>query len=284
MIKAMPQIYGLGVEQAQKLPETTFPAMKQIQSLAMVLGVVESGEPIFARMISVMRVEDSRKFLVAYKESMQQYAALMKDSASPLMAAPEVEQTTLGNLPALQLTMKMPQMPAGQQIPQYQQMMEVMFGKDGRVTAWVAVADAHTVVIGYTNQQRLLDTITAIQQGRAGLSEDAGVAQTAALLPKGALASGYWSPQGTLAFVSRVLTAVVPPEAQAHLKVPQIEATPPIGFAVLAHAGELRTDMVVPAEVLKVVGRAVADLLPKRCRVGSHGRSGHGVGCSHGAR
>jgi hypothetical protein len=264
VITAMPRIYGIGEEQAKKLPAATFPAMKQIRSVSTVLGVVESGEPIFARMVSVMRVEDSRKYLVAYAESLRQYAALMKDSASPLMPAPEVEETKLGDLPALQLTMKMPQMPADRPIPNFDQMMEVMFGKGGRVTGWVAVADARTVVIGYNDKQQLLDTIQAIQQGRAGLGEDAGVAQTAALLPKGAMAVAYWSPQGTLDFVGRVLTAVVPPNARANLKLPQIEATPPVGFAVLTRSGELRTDLVVPAEVLKAVGRTVADLLRGR--------------------
>ena len=127
-------------------------------------------------------------------------------------------------------------------------------------SAWMVPADKHTVVFAYVNKESVRQAIQAIKQGKPGLAGDAGVAKTAALLPRGSVAALYVSPKGMIDMVKQILPAIAPPGANGRLKIPDFPKTPPIGFAVTAAwpgdaaANELHTCLVVPAEVLQAIG------------------------------
>jgi hypothetical protein len=255
MMKAMPDLYGLSDEQADKLQHSIKLSMlKQIRSTSMVWGVGQSGAPMFAGMVGVMRVDDTAKFMADYEQYFKEYNEVVKQAKSPFLQPGEVEKIAIGGVPALQITIKIPS-PPGSQPAQIARVMEFMFGPGGKVVLWLAAADGHTVVFGY-NKRAVQEAMDAIKQGRPGLWQDADLAKTAALLPPGAPLVGYLSPKGTIEFVKRIAMAVPPgaktPEYPKHLAfLVDFPATPPIGLAITTAPGELQTHMVVPPEVFK---------------------------------
>ena len=71
---------------------------------------------------------------------------------------------------------------------QHARLMEALMGPDGKLVAWLAPADEHTVVFAYVDKESVRRTTKAIKEGKPGLMGDAGVTKTAALLPRGGVA------------------------------------------------------------------------------------------------
>ena len=149
--------------------------------------------------------------------------------------------------------------PGAKEIPNYEQMMEKMFGPGGKMTIYMAVADEHTVVWGYTSEDLVRRGMKALSAPKQGLAGDEGVAGTAALLPPNAPFVGYWSPKGTVDFVKRMIPAVTP-GADVASKVPDFPQTPPIGCAATASGAELRAHLVIPAEVVEALGGYIKEI------------------------
>ena len=251
MTKTMTKATGLSDEQIDKLPKFSFEGMQGVRAMSISLGVGKSGESIYANMITVMRVDDAKAFMAAYEKDMKQYGEYLKAAKLPMVQPMEVEVSEIGGTPALQITMKAPTFPEGQQPPQTAQMMESFFGPGGKVVGWIVPTGKHNVVMGFVNKDLLQQTIEAVKQGKPGLADNAEIAKTAALLPPDALTVVYLSPQGTIEFVTRILTAILPPTGDVNL--PEFPATPPLGYAITAAPNELQTSLVVPVEVLRAV-------------------------------
>ena len=121
----------------------------------------------------------------------------------------------------------------------------------------MAPADEHNIVIGYVSKEHLQQTIEAAKQGKPGLTSDAGVSKTAALLPQDALLTVFLSPQGTIDFFKRMASVIITPEMNMEQKIPDFPKTPPIGFAATTATNELQTCLVVPAEVLLAIPKYI---------------------------
>ncbi len=257
MMKATRDFYGVSNEQIQKMQSLPIGWMRQARTMAVVLGDGEGNEPLYANMLAVFRTDDATALLANYEKYLAQYREIAKGSASPMLPAIEIEKTKLGDAQALQISAQMKAPPGMPNPKQFEQLMEAMFGPGGKLAAWLAVADKHTVMVGYTNKAHLEQAIRAFKQGKPGLAAQADVAKTAGLLPHDATIVVYLSPRGMLAFLQRMIAAVVPPQAAAKIRLPDFPATPPIGLAVSTAPGELRGEWVVPPEVLKGIGQVV---------------------------
>ncbi|MHB1033612.1 MAG: hypothetical protein ACYC35_16580 [Pirellulales bacterium] len=263
MMKSMHDFYGLSEEQIEQMPKISLAAMKRVRSISMVLGVGPSGVSPYSKLVVVMRVDNTDAFMADYEKSIKEYGKFARNAHSTILQPIEVEKGEIDGTAALQFTTKAPQMPTAQQTPQYSKMMEVFFGPGGRLTAWVVPVDEHTVVAGYVSKDLIRSTLQAIKQGSPGLGGDADVSRTAALLPAGAPSVAFWSPQGTVDFIIRMIPAFAPGDGKTEFKIPEFDKTPPIGFAVTSAPNELQGHMVVPAEVLKAIGQYVGKVKPK---------------------
>jgi hypothetical protein len=261
-MKSMRELYGLTDEQIDQMTKLSKDSMKRMRGMSMVMGVGPAGSSVYSRMIVTMRVDDSAAYLTEYEKSMKEYSRVMAGANSSLLPPMEVEKVQLDGAAALQFTMKIPKMPAGPQPPQAAKMMEVLFGTDGKLTGWIAAADEHTVVAGYVNKDFVRETISAVKKGAPGLRGDANVSKTAALLPPDASLVAFWSPQGTVEFVGRMV-ALFTAGQPFEMKIPPFDVTPPIGIAMTSAPGELQGHVVVPAEVFKAVGRYIEKVKPK---------------------
>jgi hypothetical protein len=260
LMKSMHDVYGLSDEQIDKMSKAQLQVqgLKGTHSMSMLFGVGQSGQPIFSNAVTVMRVKDSQAYLKDYAKSIAQYNEIVKEAKSPMLPAMELEKSKVGDIPALQLTITMPQVAS--QVPASAKMIETMYGPGGKLLAWLAPADKETLVLGYVDKKHVLQTIEAIKQGKLGLAGNAGLVKTAASLPSDAVLTGYLSPAGTIDFVKRIMSAILPPEAGFNPNIPEFPKAPPIGMAVTTAHDELQACLVVPPEVLQAIAQYVGKI------------------------
>ncbi len=253
MIKNMHEMYGLSEEQAEAFSELSKIQYPAIRGLSFVLGACQGDEPIFARMLSVMLVKNSEKFLADYESFIAHYNRIVEKIDSPMFRPANVEKTEIDGTPALKATMSIPQMP--NMPPQSVKALERMYGPGGKITAWIVPCNEHAVVFSYMSRESLRQTIAAIKQGKPDLAADAEIAKVAALLSPGATWSVYCSPKGIFDFVNRTMAAALPPGSG--LKIPEFGPTPPVAMTITSGPDELESHLIVPAEVVKEIGRLV---------------------------
>ena len=256
IMKSMHDVYGLSEDQIEKMSRAQFHGLKGTQSIAMLLGVGKSSQPIYANMVAVMRVEDSAAYLADYGKSIEQYNAIVKEAKRAMLPTIATEPSKVGDIPALQITMTIPQV-ANQQSPGSAKVIETMVGPGGKLVGWFAPANKETVVFGYVDKKHVQQTIEAIKQGKPGLASNTGVAKTAALLPTQAAMLVDLSPAGVVAFGKRMASAALPAEIGQNLKIPQFPKTPPIGMAVTTGHDELQACVAIPPEVLQAIAQYV---------------------------
>ncbi len=268
IMKAMPQLYGLDEEQIEKLMRPSVEMMKSMRAMSMRMGVGKENESIYSEMSGVMRVDDAAGYMADYTKHMKAFSSAVQSGDGPmkgLFSGMETKEIEIDGRPVLQFEMAIPTGAMGPAATdpavaaEIEKMMERMFGPGGKIVVYVAAADDQTVVFAYTSEDELRRCLEAVRNPQGSLSADRSVAKTDALLPDDAPWVGYWSPGGTVAFIQRMTSLFASAEEEG-FKLPDFPETPPVGFAANLASGELQTDLVVPAAVLKAAGRYVTEI------------------------
>jgi hypothetical protein len=264
MMRSYPGGDKLTDEQIKRLSEISLKSMRGMRSMAVLMGVGEGDEPLYGRMLLIIKTKDAKAYLESYEAAMAEMMKIFKEADSPLFSF-ESQRTEIDGLPVLKLTMDMEPFLAGQgQGPEVKKMMELMFGSGGKMDVYMAAADQRTVVGAYVSANQLAPAVKAIQEGKPLLTDEAGVAKTAAMLPPGAQWVGFLSPRGAAAFVGRMVKVIVPPGTQAVPTIPEFPETPPIGFGVQLSPSGLDTDLAIPAAVLEAISETVRKAMAER--------------------
>jgi len=264
MLRAYPGGDKLSDEQIERMSKISLRSMQGLRSMALLMGVGEGNEPLYGRMVLAMQATDAKAYLDAYEAAMAEMVKILKETEFPLFSL-ESERIEIDGLPVLKLAMDMePFLGQQSQTAEAKKMMELMFGSGGKMNIYLAVADEHTVIGAYVNPQQLAPAVKAIREGKPQLRDEAGVAQTAAMLPAGAQWVGFLSPRGGAAYVSRMVKAVVPPGTEAAPVIPEFPETAPIGFGVQLSPSGLDTYLAIPAAVLETVSEAVRQAIAAR--------------------
>jgi hypothetical protein len=265
MFKVYPGGEKLSEDQIKKIIEISMRSMKGIRSMAMMLGVGKPGEPVYSNVLLVMRANNAKRYLENYERAMHEMGKIGKESKHPFLSY-DVERLEIDGSAGLRMSVDMkPFFAQQQQIPEVaammDKMMELMVGSGGKMDVYMAVADETTILGAYVSKERLVETLKNFREGKAQLADDPLVAKTAAMLPKGSHGVVYWSPSGTLAFVSQLMTTLAP---EAAAQIPEFPPTPPLGVAVKLSAGSLDTDLVVPAPVMEAIAELVRKTMATR--------------------
>ncbi len=256
MMRMYPGGDKLSDEDIKQLSKTAVKSMQGLRSMGLLMGVGEGDEPLYGRMLLVMKTKDAKAYLEQYEASLTEMRKVFEKADSKLFSF-ETQRMEIDGLPVLKLTMDMEPFLGGQaQGPEAQKMLELMLGSGGKMDVYLAAADQQTVIGAYVTPKQLTPAVKAIQEGKPQLADEAGVAQTVAMLPKGAQWLGFLSPRGAAAFVSRLVTTVTPPGVPVP-NIPEFPETAPIGFGVQLSTSGLDTDLVVPAAVLEAVSQTV---------------------------
>ncbi|MBN2474478.1 MAG: hypothetical protein JXB62_07710 [Pirellulales bacterium] len=259
VIKAAPQMYGLDEQQADELAKISTRSMQGVRGMAMMIGVGKAGDPVYNDIAFVMTVDDAQAYLARYKETIEAMNRLVEGVERSILKGTKLTEIEVAGGPALQVSMEVPLAPGVEEMPGYDRMMQTFFGSGGKITAFLAAADDHTIVASYTNKRLLEQGIEVVQGTRPGLADGRRLAAAAAMLPSGAQWVGFWSPKGTVDFINRLIPALTP-EGAPEFRLPECPATPPIAIAAKTVPGGVRGYMVVPAAALEAVGKMIAEL------------------------
>jgi len=251
LIHNLRELYGLSEEDAKSLAELGKEKFPGVRGVSFVVGVAPNGESIISRTLGIMRVNSSETFVSDYQKYLARYSRIAEKTKSPMFRPAEVEQTEIGGTHALRVTMALPQMP---NMPaQSTKMVERMYGPGGKIVAWVVPCDEQTVVFSYMGEERLLQAIAAIKQGKLGLAESDDIAKVVALLPSDVTWSGFVSPKGVFDSLRGLMAFMLPPGTAP--KIPEFASTPPIAVGLTTAPDEVEAHVVVPAEVVEAIGR-----------------------------
>jgi hypothetical protein len=255
--------FGLSPEQAGQLAKLSAKGMDHARTLSLVLKPGKRGEPVYSNVFGCLRVENAARYLDEYQAQVQAENEILKQAAGGVLKPTEMKRLEIGGHPALelQISIPLPKLGEGPDKAAQQAMLQLIFGPTSKMTAYVAVANETTAVMGYgTTPERVGELIELVRSGKPGLAGDADVAATAAGLPAGAQWVGYVSPRSYMGLVQRMfreMAAGMGAGAGLPFSLPPFPQTPPVGVAVQASAGTLDGTLVVPAAVLKAAGEYI---------------------------
>ena len=259
MMKMYPGGKDMTEEQFRDIVALSMRSMKGMRSMGMMLGVGEGEDPLYSSMYIVIKVDDAQSYMETYLDTVREMGKVFQGGEFPFSY--EVEPMQIGGRQGIQLSMGMAGMFGQQEIPGAEKMMELMFGEGDTMEVYMAVADDNTVMGSYVSKENLLKALAAFDNGENQLADSPEVAKTVASLDSDAQGIGLWSPQGTLAFVSRIASAIDP---QAGAAIPQLGETSAIGFSVKLSSDGLDTEAVIPVDVIKTVVGMIQQLMAQR--------------------
>lgn len=251
---AGPGAEPLTEEQLETLQESMAKSMEGVRSIAFAVGTLRPGGSIYDNMSGVMKVDNAPAYIKNYEQAVRQMTEMFKKVNNPLLQSYELGHEKVGGVEALTLSMDISAaLQAGGNEPGAQKMMELLFGKEGKIKAYVGPADKTTVALGYSKE--VFDEVLASSKNKSrSLASDPNIEKTQRLLIKDAQWVGYMSPQGVLEFAKTIVQAAAPGGAP---QLPSFPETPPIGFAARMTGEGLETTLVLPGEFLEGAGAYV---------------------------
>ena len=244
MAKDMP------AEKLQKLEQAGGNIFKDLKSMSMVVGAGNGKESLFQNSYVVMKVANAQAYLQNYEDYFVAYNSLMKEIKLPEgipNQAMNAKKTKVDGLAALEVTAD-PGNNANQ-TELIKKLMEVYVGPGGKMIGTTVAVDNNTLLMRYTPATEIKGFLKSFKDQSVGLAMNKDIAQTTKLLPSGSQWTFFISPQGSVALVHRIMTAMMPELADA-MHLPEFPQTPPIGVGIKLSATGLEKRLVIPAAVL----------------------------------
>ncbi len=259
MMKTYPGGDQLTEKDVKQLTEISLKSMKDMRSMAMLLGVGEGDGPLYSNMILVVQVENADRYLDTYEGSMREMIALGEKADNPLFKSYQIERIEIEGKSGLKLSMNLDVFFGADQLPEAQDALKMMFGESGSLDVFMVAANPTTVVGAYVSQEPLKAAMKAVGNAELQLTQQEDVKKTLAMLPAGAQVVGLWSPRGTFQFVRRLMDQMQPGAAAM---IPELPKTSPLGFTLMVSPDGLETEMVIPADVLSSTAEMIQKFNP----------------------
>jgi hypothetical protein len=237
-------------EQIRQMTEAMQKSMSGVESMAFRFGTLQPGKSIYSGMSAAMKVDNAKEFLARYEQAIREMTAAFKESKNPFFQSYTVAKGKVGGIETLQLTMDMAEMMKGVPDPNTQRFMELMVGPGGKLTAYLAPADATTVVMTY-GEEMLAETLKAAKKETPSFSAQPEITTTLKLLPKDSQWLVFFSPKGIAEF-AQTMVGMVAPGNQVQLA--PFPVTPPVGLGARMTAEGWETSLVLPRELLVAIG------------------------------
>ncbi len=265
MMRSYPGWDELSDRQINRISRISLRSMQGVRSMGLMLGISQDDEPLYSRMLMAINTKDAEAYLDNYQAAMDEMAKVFQDAEAPLMLF-DLERIEMDGLSVLRLAMDMKSFLPPGQVAETEQFMESMFGSSS-INMYLAAADQSTVIAAYVSPAQLVEAVQAIREGKPSLIDDAGVAQTVAMLPPDAQWLGLFSPRGWAAFMSRMFETIAPPGAPGIPEIPEFPETPPVGLGVLLTPSGLDTVLAVPAAVIDAASEMVQEAIAEQGRL-----------------
>jgi hypothetical protein len=240
----------LSDEEVKKLVDAMQKSMSGIQSMAFRIGPLRPGKSIYESTAGAMKVADAKGFVTNYEKTVGELQSLFKKANNPAVGSYEISKTEIGGQQVLQVAMDMSAMLAQMPDQGSQQMLKLMMGESGKITAFFAPADATTVIMAY-GKDAFTETLAASKKKGQTFAAQPDVAKTMKQLPAGSQWVVFLSPSGLVEFGSTIVQQVAPGGPG---QLPPFPATPPVGFGARLTTEGCDTSLVIPNEVLAAIG------------------------------
>lgn len=255
ILEANPQSHGfedLSEADWEELQQSWRDAMGGMKSMSMIVHPGDADDPLYSNVYGAMKVDDSKKYMATYVESMEKWNKLLAKSSSDIKLVYEISEVSVGGQQGITLTADLGEAASDPNVPMVKSMMEAMFGEDGKMRMYLVPVDAATVVMGITkNEEKLAAVMKTIAAGDTGLAKSAANESTTKLLDDEAAWIGLVSPKGTVAWITRFVNKLLAQFGQGVPAVPEFPETPPLGFSMRFGDGRISTEMVWPVEALR---------------------------------
>jgi hypothetical protein len=126
-----------------------------------------------------------------------------------------------------------------------------MLGNEGKLIMFWTPTDAHTVVMAISSEEQAKAAVEWATSNELGLATNANVKETTALMNPAAPWELYISPQGYIAWVSRLYTMLMSTIGGPVITLPEFPAGPPVGLSVNIAEGQLQSEVVFPVRMMK---------------------------------
>lgn len=261
---AMKGIYGLDRESIDKIIELSRPLMRDIKSMAFMLGLPEDpSAPLYAASGGYIKVEkNAPKFIESYIELTEEMTEALEASDNSFMTFEKPEKMQIDGRPGVKLTVafefqKMADDPSKAVMDT---MMKRMYGEDGKLTVYFAATDDQTLVYGYTSRETLKRFAEALDPQASGkrLSADSGYSKLFANLPDDALWVGTVDIAGYMNMIKRMMGSM----GGAQL-LPSFGTAAPIGLGVGVEGNQCQITWSVPQSTIKNVVQGIRNLRQK---------------------
>jgi hypothetical protein len=247
--------YDLTPEQVKELVELSQKSMAGLKRISATMGVGD--QTLYGSTCALFQTDDAIKFLDSYEKSIGRMAEIVKKNPATTYPLQQASRRKVDGRDILVVTTDMSKTVEKQtkDQPQLKGMMEAMFGKDGKLNAYLTAVDKQTVALAY-DEDGLKNAVTGIHEGQPGLAANEQVAKTAALLPAGAQWVGFLSVGGYFEMTKKAMNAAfggagVP--GVFPIQIPAFPASVPIGASVQLGPATLEGHIVVPMALMESI-------------------------------
>jgi hypothetical protein len=255
LLKAFPKTHGfenLKEEDWQELEESWKASMQGIHSLSMIMLVGEDDDPLYSNIFSIMKVDDAKGYLGVYAKAMEKWNGLVARTSSDIKLKYEMSDVEIADKKGVLTTVDVAAAAGDENVPMFQNMLEAMFGEDGKMQMYIVAADDKTVVMGMSNEEGVKAAIERAVGGESGLAKSSSVQTAIKLLDKQAAWQGVVSPKGCVAWFSRLFDKML---AQfgggVTMDIPEYPDSPPVAFSLKLTDGHFSTELAWPVETLQ---------------------------------
>ncbi len=256
LMRQMPKSYGLeDLEEAQwdNLKESQRSLMADFQSSSMIMLPGAEGEPLFSNMFGIVQVPDSSDSLTRYQKAMTTWNEIMATSTSDIAMEYEINPITIAGAEACEIVVDVAAAARDPQVPQFNWMLEAMFGEDGKMRQYLVAADKSILVYGMADEQKIIPAINHAKSNEMGLSKSPNLQITDGMLSTDAFWKLYINPAGCVQLADRFVNEFVVHLTNRGATIPEFPDSPPLGISVDLAEGRLEVDFVCPTATLEAI-------------------------------
>ena len=254
MMEQFAEDYGFEdfkAEDWQKVQSSWQTAMQGLRSMSLIVLPGEKDEPIYSNVYGIAKVDDARAYLKSYRESTTLWNELMARSSGDINLQYEMSDVKVGGREAMLMVVDVAAAAGGPNAPEMEPIMEAMFGEEGKMRAYMVVADEHTVVSGLAPEDRIAAAVEQALSNEPGLAESPSVQSAVKLLDPQAPWRAVVSPQGCVEWFSRMWSLMIGQLGGGAPTIPEYPEAPPVAFSINFDGGQFLGEMVWPVETLE---------------------------------
>jgi hypothetical protein len=235
----------------KRLMEAGEKAAGLVHSIHFVSQPGEAAQPIYSNDFMVVRVSSAGAFVEHAKEVMRLWNSANRNAKGDTRLVFDLDDTKIGETPATLYSLDMATLEGGLILPEVRQVMEKLFGPDGKLRLWIVPADEHTVLLAAATPDQMTAALKVLGEKQNIDWNRNGLRECNALLPAESDWRVFVDPHRYLDWQRREQAAIAGVPIIGGTLVRDFPASPPVGIAGGFCDGELWLEAAALAPTVK---------------------------------